>query len=116
MPPRERELIKLIDAARAADVDQVSAEFTTCTQEEARERDRPALAADEVAEQAIAACFPKFEWFVRGRAMSVAALATGPSADDLESYADSVVEEQRAKFRNQLVQEVTASRAATGKK
>jgi hypothetical protein len=115
LSPRQREQIAMIQRARAADVDQVSAAIRACFTSEVR-GGSASLSPDEFADRAVATCFPRFEWFVRGSAMSVAGLATDPSSEELDSYAEYEVGKQRAEARKQVAAQVAILRGQVEKK
>ncbi|MNY29663.1 hypothetical protein D3C86_1637150 [compost metagenome] len=58
-------------------------------------------------------CFPIVERLVRGIAMRLPALATGPTGDDLNSWADSQAAEQKAELVKALAKRVEEARTGT---
>lgn len=112
LPAREREAFETLIWAREVDQRPIMADFNTCLDREISRADAtlPGLtAAAFVADT----CFPIVERLVRGIAMRVPALTTGPTGDDLNSWADSQAAEQKAELVKALAKRVEEARTGT---
>lgn len=112
LPADEREAFETLIWARDVDQRPIMTDFNRCLDREisAAEATLPVLtAATVVADK----CFPVVERLVRGIAMRVPALATGPTCDDLNDWADSQAAEQKAELVKALAKRVEESRAAS---
>jgi hypothetical protein len=111
LPPEEREAFETLIWAREVDQRPILAEFNTCVDRELAAGSAE-LSASIVASTAVDACFPIIERLVRGIAMRVPALMTGPTADHLNSWADGQAAEQRAELLATLTKRVEEARAS----
>lgn len=112
LPARDREAFETLIWAREVDRRPIMADFNMCLDREISRADAtlPELtAATFVADT----CFPIVERLVRGVAMRVPALMTGPTGDDLDSWADSQAAEQKAELVKALAKRVEEARKGT---
>lgn len=103
LPLGEREPFETLLWSREVDPEPIGTAFGKCVDEK--------LGVASGADQAgpiIDACFPIIERYVRGRAMEVPVLATGPSGDDLNNWASEKADEQKAEFKALLVKRFEA--------
>ena len=107
----DREAFETLVWAREVDRRPIAAEFDTCIDREVSQSDAR-LAAATVAVSVADKCFPIVERLARGIAMRVPALATGPTGDSLNSWADYQAAEQKAELVSLLVKRVERARAS----
>lgn len=112
LPASDREAFETLIWAREVDQRPIMADFNMCLDREISRADATlpgltiaALVADK--------CFPIIERLVRGIAMRLPALATGPTGDDLNSWADSQAAEQKAELVKALAKRVEEARTGT---
>ncbi|MNT32480.1 hypothetical protein D3C72_1683640 [compost metagenome] len=109
LPARDREAFETLIWAREVDHRPIMADFNVCLE---REISRADATLPELTAAAFVAdtCFPIVERLVRGSAMRVPALMTGPTGDDLNNWADSQAAEQKAELVNTLAKRVEEAR------
>jgi hypothetical protein len=115
LPGEDREAFELLIWARDVDSRPIRARFETCTAQQIADGS-DALLGPVLADQALDACFPIIEPLVRGLAMRVPALATGPTGADLNNWADLQANEQREALRASLTTRIEAARAGEAEK
>ncbi len=112
MPTEEREAFETLIWAREVDQGPIMANFYTCVDREISKAD-VTLSAPTTAALVADMCFPIVERLVRGVAMRVPALMTGPTGDILNSWADKQAAEQKAEIVEALTKRVEEARAGT---
>lgn len=112
LPAGEREAFETLIWAREVDQRPIMADFNMCLDKEIGRADA-ALPAMTAAAFVADTCFPIVERLVRGIAMRVPALATGPTGDDLNSWADDQAAEQKTELMAGLAKRVEEARTIT---
>ena len=98
LPPGDREPFETLLWSREVDQRPIYVAFGRCV-------DKRFDKAIDVSEAGpiIDACFPTIERLVRGQAMEIPALATGPTADQLNDWAEVQADDQKLEFKALLV-------------
>jgi hypothetical protein len=110
---QNQEQLKSMRVVEYADPRRIAAEFQACQRSHtgaASAGKTPEQTADEV----LTACFRLMEPTIRSSAMNVAGLATGARPEELKLFAQHAVDQERAKLRAVLVQQLTADAPQAG--
>ncbi|NBB64559.1 hypothetical protein GVN18_35470 [Pseudomonas sp. ODNR1LW] len=109
LPANEREPFETLNWAHEVDPRPIVADFNACLDREISRADAslPGLTAAALVADT---CFPIVERLVRGIAMRVPALMTGPTADVLNSWADSQAAKQKAELVEALEKRIEEAR------
>lgn len=111
LPAKDREAFETLVWAREVAQQPIVADFNRCIDREVSQADVRSPATT-VAIAVADTCFPIVERLVRGIAMRVPALMTGPTGDDLNSWADDQAAEQKAELVSALAKRVEEARAS----
>ena len=111
LPAKDREAFETLIWAREVDQRPIMTDFNTCIEREVGQGDAK-LPASTVAIAVADTCFPIVKRLVRGIAMRVPALTTGPTGDDLNSWADDQAAEQKAELVRAVAKRFEEARQA----
>jgi len=112
LPTIEREAFETLIWAREVDQRPIMEDFNVCLDREINRTD-VTLPGPTAAVFVADACFPIVERLVRGIAMRVPALTTGPTGDDLNSWADSEAADQKAELVKALAKRIEEARTGS---